>query len=367
MNELHYNYIALNVICALSLYIVMHASQRNVLLTCEMKKHFTLAASITIMVIAAEVGSVILENTATVNRVLVYIVNVIGFSLSPFIAIVLSKAYPVKTQKIRAVLTIPAWINAALVISSPWTGLIFQVGESVYMRGPWFWVYIFTYMCACLALIAESFNAMKHYQCHTESTFILLVIFTLAGTFVQIILPTVHTTWVCITMSLILYYVYFCELSETQDSLTELLNRSVYDRHIENLKQHSDGSVIVFDLDDFKQINDVHGHPWGDSCLQIIGRLIRGCFLHMGFCYRVGGDEFCVICRTANEQHLKDAIGMFHTKIDEARKNSSGTLPMVSTGYSIFHGSQKEYAAAMIEADAQMYHFKNNRKRNMDI
>jgi len=369
MNELHYNYIAVNVICVLSLYIVMHASRHNVLLTHEMKRYFSLAASITILVTATEIGSVFFENAAIVNSVLVYIVNMIGFSLSPFIAILLSKAYPVTTGKVRALLTIPAWINLALVISTPWTGLIFSVNESIYMRGPWFGLYILTYMCTYLALILESFNAMKHYQCHTKSTFILLIAFALTGTFVQIILPKIHTTWACITLSLILYYVYFCELSETQDSLSGLLNRNVYDQHIRKLNRQSNGSVIVFDMDDFKQINDMYGHPWGDSCLQIIGKLIRDCFLHIGFCYRVGGDEFCVICRTTNEQQIKDAIGLFHLKIDEIRKssNTQSVLPMVSTGYSVFQGSQKEYAAAMAEADAQMYYFKNSRKQTIDI
>ncbi len=369
MNELHYNYIAVNIICAISLYIVMHACRRNVLLTHEMKKHFTIAASIAIMVIAAETGSVVFENAAKVNSIFVYIVNVIGFSLSPFIAIFLTKAYPVNKYKTGTLLAIPAWVNLALTVSSPWTGLIFQVNDGIYMRGPWFIVYVFAYMCAYVALIIESFHAMKHFQRHAKSTFILLVIFSLGGTLVQVLLPQIHTTWVCITLSLFLYYVYFCELSETQDSLSGLLNRNVYEQHIQKLNRHSNGSVIVFDLDDFKKINDIHGHPWGDSCLQIIGKLIRDCFLHIGFCYRVGGDEFCVICRTTNEQQIKEAIDLLHIKLDEIRKSSKdqNAVPMVSTGYSIFRGSQREYSLAMMEADAQMYQIKNDKKQKLGI
>ena len=83
-----------------------------------------------------------------------------------------------------------------------------------------------------------------------------------------------------------------------------------------------------------------------------------------GFCYRIGGDEFCVICRTTNEQHLNDTLSLFHRRIDEMRKrlNENNKFPMVSTGYSVFFGLEKEYAAAMKKADEQMYIFKNKRK-----
>lgn len=368
MNELINNYIAVDIICVLSLVILVHASQRNVFFIREMKKQFVLAAGITIMVIAAEIGSVIFENGIVKSNVLVFIANVVGFSLSPFIAVILSKAFSVEKGKIRSLLTISVWINFAFVISSLWTGLIFNVSGNNYLRGPWFGVYIIAYLCSYIVLILESFKAMNHYQCHTKSTFIMLLVFTFTGTLVQIILPDVHTSWLCITLSLILYYAYFCELSETQDTLTGLLNRSVYEQYIKKLNQNASGSVLVFDLDNFKQTNDLYGHQWGDSCLRIIGNIIKDCFLHMGLCYRIGGDEFCVICRTTDEQKLKDMIDLFHGKINEIRKktNTQNELPMVSTGYAVFFSLEKGYDAAMKEADAQMYCFKNKRKQNLD-
>lgn len=367
MNELINNYIAVDGICILSLVILVHASWRNVFYIHEMKKQFTFAACMTIMVLMAEIGSVIFENRIVGSSVPVFIANVIGFSLSPFIAVILSKAFSMAEGRIRAFMTIPAWINFAFVISSPWTGLIFHVSDNHYLRGPWFGVYIVAYLCSYAMLIVASFKAMKFYQCHIKSTFVMLLIFTFTGTLVQIILPNVHTSWLCITLSLILYYAYFCELTETQDTLTGLLNRSVYEQYIKSLNRNASGSVLIFDLDNFKQINDLYGHQWGDSCLQIIGTLIRDCFLHIGLCYRVGGDEFCVICRTTNEQHLKDALGLFHKKIDEIRKNHSAQneFPMVSTGYSVFLALESGYSEAMKEADIQMYRFKNERKQNL--
>ena len=104
----------------------------------------------------------------------------------------------------------------------------------------------------------------------------------------------------------------------------------------------------------------------GYFCLQLTGKIIKDCFLQIGLCYRIGGDEFCVICPTTNERQLKDALGLFHTKIDGIRKsrNVQNEFPMVSAGYSVFSGSEKGYDVALKEADDQMYHFKNKRKQN---
>ena len=263
MSELTNNYIAIGMICVLSLAILVHMSCRNVFYTHTMKKQFAFAACMTIMIIIAEIGSILFENRIAESNVPVFAVNVIGFSFSPFIAIVLSKAFSAGKRRIRTALTIPVWFNAAFAVSSPWTGLIFTISNGHYLRGPWFSLYIAAYLCSYTILIVESFEAMKIYQCHIKSTFIMLLVFVFTGTLVQVILPDIHTSWLCITLGLILYYAYFCELSETQDTLTGLLNRSVYEQYIKSLNQTASGSVLTFDLDNFKRINDLYGHQWG--------------------------------------------------------------------------------------------------------
>ena len=365
MKELIGNYAAVNGICILSLVILIHMAWHNVFFIREMKKQFILSACITITIILAEIASVIFENRAVTSDVFIFAANIIGFSLSPFIAIVLSRAFSAEKGRTGALLTIPAWLNAALVISSPWTGFIFSVRNGCYLRGPWYGVYIAAYLCSYAILIAQSLKAISLYQCPSKSTFVMLFVFAFTGTLVQLALPDIHVSWLCITLSLILYYAYFCELSETQDSLTGLLNRSVYEHYIKGLSQAASGSIFIFDLDDFKQINDLYGHQWGDFCLQVIGRLIKDVFLQLGLCYRIGGDEFCVICQTTDEQQLKETLSLFHGKIDEIRKrhHAQNEFPTVSTGYSTFLGFERGYAAAMKEADHQMYCFKNKRKQ----
>ncbi len=367
MSDLLNNYIAVDVMCAIALIVLANASWHNVLLPTEMKKQFTLSALVTITVIIAEVSCVIFENNGLGGRVPILIVNAIGFSLSPVIAIVLSNAFSIEKSKIRSLLTIPVWINFVLVISSPWIGLIFNSNtDSAYFRGSLFVIFVVAYFCSYAILTITSIKVMKYFQCQSKSTFIMMIGFTIVGTTVQLILPDVHVAWLCVSLSLILFYAYFCILTQTQDTLTGLLTRNVYDQYARNLHNGDSGAVIVLDLDNFKRINDLHGHQWGDSCLRIVGSLIKDCFYKMGYCYRIGGDEFGVICDTTDEKKVASALKMFHRRVDETRKtnNLQGELPMVSTGYDIFYGSTKEFNEAAKKADAQMYNFKKNRNQD---
>ncbi len=369
MTELIANYIAVDTICAASLIVLAYASLNNVLFSTKVKMKFVLAALIAIMVIAAELGSVVFENFWPADKIPALMANTIGFSFSPVIAIVLSEAFSVEKGKVRSLLAIPVWINFILVISSPWTGLVFKVTDDIsYMRGPLFGVYVGAYLCSCALLIIVSVTAMKFYQCNSKSALFILIAFTIIGTTVQVILPYVHVSWLCITLSIILFYGYFCTVMETQDILSGLLNRNVYDQYTRRLDNGGSGMVIVFDVDSFKQINDLFGHQWGDFCLQTTGKLIKDSFNKIGLCYRIGGDEFCVICENTDEQQARDLLRQFHQKIAEIRKskNLKGELPMVSTGYAVFHGSAGEFDVAVKKADAHMYFFKNNRKQKLD-
>ncbi len=84
------------------------------------------------------------------------------------------------------------------------------------------------------------------------------------------------------------------------DTLTQALNRQAYNDSIE---QHfalyaRDGipfSVILFDIDDFKQINDTYGHHIGDDVLKQVAELIRSQIRKTDRLFRIGGEEFIIL------------------------------------------------------------------------
>jgi diguanylate cyclase (GGDEF)-like protein len=98
----------------------------------------------------------------------------------------------------------------------------------------------------------------------------------------------------------------------TQDFLTGLLNRRETFRRLDEELQRfrrlaTPFSVLLLDLDHFKQVNDVHGHSAGDLVLQAVAAALRQGVRPYDLCCRYGGEEFLVILP---ETALEDAAGI---------------------------------------------------------
>jgi two-component system cell cycle response regulator len=120
------------------------------------------------------------------------------------------------------------------------------------------------------------------------------------------------------------------------DSLTELYNqRHFYERLNEEVvraeRQRHPLSLILLDLDNFKEYNDKYGHLAGDEVLGYVGEIIGNCIREgVDSGYRYGGDEFAIIVIDAYHDIAKN-IGMRINKAFEI----NGKIT-VSIGYSKF-------------------------------
>ncbi|MGU3422923.1 diguanylate cyclase domain-containing protein [Methylobacterium sp. D54C] len=84
------------------------------------------------------------------------------------------------------------------------------------------------------------------------------------------------------------------------DSLTGLPNRVLFNKALQQLlvstEQDRHGVLLLLDLDGFKQINDIYGHPFGDALLSAVSDRLRGVVDEGCLLARLGGDEFAVVC-----------------------------------------------------------------------
>ncbi|WP_293750516.1 GGDEF domain-containing protein [uncultured Paraglaciecola sp.] len=92
-----------------------------------------------------------------------------------------------------------------------------------------------------------------------------------------------------------------------KDFLTSLGNRASYDETMVRLanqsqRRHQPFGLLVLDMDNFKQVNDVHGHQEGDKVLMACADTIVHSLRESDFAFRFGGDEFCCLLPDADNQ-----------------------------------------------------------------
>ena len=350
------NYLAMGALNALALMILFYMVWRNGVIEQGKRAFYLLAILATEAVVLAEMGTVLFEGGVLSSRPAYLACNVAGFALTPAIPILLAGVFGVLGPRSMGLTLIPCLVNALLSLLSPFYGLIFSVSESgAYRRGDLFAAFVAAYLWGMLVLLKATLDMGKRYRYRFRYKLFAVFGFILLGTSLQVALPNVHTSWTCVALALALHYGFICEMSDTLDALTKLYNRKSYECEIERLKDRR-FAVVLMDVDDFKRVNDRYGHPYGDECLATLASLVHEAFYRIGDCYRIGGDEFCVLCRVADEEKIAAAIARLVRGVEDCRARDP-RLPVISYGFSA--GARDE---AIREADRQMYRNKARRK-----
>ena len=151
------------------------------------------------------------------------------------------------------------------------------------------------------------------------------------------------------------------ELLSTTDSLTGLSNhRSLMNRldfEVARFKKDKKGfSVLVGDVDHFKQYNDAFGHPAGDEVLQTIAEIMRDSTRKNDCCARYGGEEFVIVLP---DTAIADALDTAeHIRARVAAKKFNGRKMTLSIGVASFPEDADDAEAIIAVADEALYQAK---------
>ena len=128
----------------------------------------------------------------------------------------------------------------------------------------------------------------------------------------------------------------------------------------------SEISLMVMDLDNFKDINDNHGHHVGDRALCEIARVLRTTIRPYDICVRYAGDEFIVVMSGCGSEEAEQKREELQRSIDavffEARPGKRLRIG-VSIGTAVFPHDGDSYEMLLATADSRMYQNKADRKR----
>ncbi len=145
---------------------------------------------------------------------------------------------------------------------------------------------------------------------------------------------------------------YLQRMSEIDD-MTQLYNKNKYLSMIKDYYPKVEKvGVIFWDVNGLKETNDTLGHVMGDKLIAAIADSIRGFTNDKCKAYRVGGDEFIMICEDENELKMNEIVNEWNKTIAENNKTSD--IPLSSAvGYAA--GKGKDIGAVIKHADDRMY------------
>ena len=248
--------------------------------------------------------------------------------------------------------------------------------NNIYQRTHFTIFYVFSLILSALLMLCAIYAFSKKVQNTNILTLFGLFIMILLSFAIEFICPKSNFDWLCISISFFVIDIYYVDLALRLDPLTQLLNRQIYASLIDRINFST--LVFMIDINYLKKINDTYGHECGDKTLKSVAKCIYEAYGDYGWCFRIGGDEFCVILKPKAFQKLldktprSDIYVISQTLIDNLNKaieerackdNTNFLQYGVSQGYSIFY-SQSEYPSiqnntpinqVIKQADEKMY------------
>ena len=146
----------------------------------------------------------------------------------------------------------------------------------------------------------------------------------------------------------------------THDALTGVFNRGVF----EKLRTRFDGqdkTLLIVDIDRFKQINDQYGHDVGDRALCYVAALLQESFRAEDYICRIGGDEFVVIMVHTGSS-LREMLESKFRRINERLQTPVDGLPPISLSVGVAFGDRENPGDDIFkDADTALYRTKSVR------
>lgn len=312
------------------------------------------------LAVGGEFIGVLLDGKSEETVILHYIVKVVEFSVAPFISITCANAFFSVTENEKRFMQTIACVHVVIEIISAFFGGIFYIDETyMYHHGNMYWLYIVVYMVSIAFYFQKAYMFSKKYQNRNAYVLILILGFMASSIIIQSILPNLRLDWITIAVASVFMYIYYNELTQHIDGLTQLLNQRSFFSYTTNLSMAA--TILVFDVDNFKSINDNYGHQYGNECLQKVAEIIQRVYGKCGLCYRIGGDEFAVVLNSS--ANLEKLNAVFVAEQNNAQiQSGKNRFPTISVGHELFNPEYDDIRDVIKEADHNMYEAKMRKK-----
>lgn len=162
-------------------------------------------------------------------------------------------------------------------------------------------------------------------------------------------------------------------LSQT-DALTELCNRGFWEEeflreHKRCLRSKRPSSLVMFDIDHFKKINDTYGHQAGDEVIRTVASVIRQTARETDICGRYGGEEFTILLVDTDGEAAITFAERLRKKLAAIIVEADGNSIQftISSGVAEFTSEFKKHTQWIEAADKALYHAKENGRNKTTV
>lgn len=206
-----------------------------------------------------------------------------------------------------------------LLIINIFTPVAFYLDDNnVYHRGSWLWlslIFVFGMVLYTVVLAISSRSKISKNMLLFISMFAFL---PLMVSFIQLLVYGLILTWAVVALGIVFAY-YLIEIAgNSEDYLTKLYSRKKIEEIIRGkIETKKTLSLIMIDLEYFKEINDTYGHKTGDDLLVHFSKVLRITFGNKAYISRIGGDEFLIVSDVDTQENLLEFRSKLQTCMDE--------------------------------------------------
>jgi len=263
-------------------------------------------------------------------------------------------------------------VHAVLALSSPLNGFYFYLdSNNYYHRGSLAPIVILIFIAFLVydaLLLIRNWNKLEQRE---VIPLLLSLLPPIIGFYLQVKYYGLGLVWAGVSLSVLIVYTVTQNQIITTDYLTGLYNRRHLDYYLEtalkNPQRRRQLAGIMLDIDDFKQINDIHGHLVGDRAIEATARALTRYF-RGAFVARYAGDEFVVLLALSNAEQLDALVNGFHRQLESDRQFTDAPRGLrVSTGASVYPADTLLSADQfLMQLDRLMYQHKVAKKAGVN-
>lgn len=275
-----------------------------------------------------------------------------------------------KTKRLIIPLLLLNAVNVVMVIVTQFNGWYYFIdANNIYHRGPFF---VISTLIIFVLLIAAFAVGVRNRKTIDSKQLLALVFFPvppIVGVILQIFIYGISFVMNSIVLSLLIVILNMKDDSIFTDYLTGIGNRkkfeSILKESVRKSSKNKTFSLVMLDLDEFKEINDTFGHEMGDKALQVSADLLEKCIRSKDYVARYGGDEFCLLLDINDIVTLEATVRRIKDTVDAL--NNSGEFPFrlkFTVGYAVYD-YQTDMKAEDFVKHVDLLMYENKRLKNV--